>query len=185
MQNKTPLVVLCSKNSAKISAAYNICSNVLKEFKFSYYDVPSGVSETPDTDEEAIQGCYSRINFVEEKFSTNVDFIIALEGLIEKTSFGSFVYGWAVIKDIKRKEFFYGCSGKVMLPNEVSIKLEKNQKLSEIIRELYPHYPKDELDRIGTNGVLTQKLYTRIDEFETAMKCAFGSVISSTGLYND
>lgn len=167
-------VLLCSKNPAKIAATEKICSNIFASFNLACYETPSGINETPDTDDEAILGCYSRISLLESQCFKSLDYIVALEGLVEKKSFGCFVYGWAVVKDILREEFFYGCSGKVMLPNSIYEKIDNNNKLSDVMKQLYIDYSQKELDHLGTNGILTAGMYTRIDEFETALKCAFG-----------
>ncbi|MBD1576794.1 DUF84 family protein [Vibrio sp. S11_S32] len=176
MQNKQLSIALCSNNEAKVSAARGICSELYANFSFIHHNVSSGVSETPETDEEAIQGCHVRIENMENNYEDKFDFIIALEGLIEKKSFGSFVYGWAVIKNIKNNQYYYGCSGKVMLPKIISSRLSRDIKLSDIVLEAYPSITKSNMDKLGTNGVLTNGLYTRVHEFETALKCAFGSV---------
>lgn len=181
MQNKHVSIVLCSNNKAKISAARNICSELYPNFTLSHYNVFSGVSETPETDKEAIKGCHMRIENLENTCNYQADFIIALEGLTEKTAFGSFVYGWAVIKNVVINKYYYGCSGKVMLPEAVSSRLSKDDKLSELILGLYQNISEADMDRLGTNGILTNGLYTRIHEFETALKCAFGCLIVERG----
>ncbi|GLY62502.1 hypothetical protein Pcaca05_33590 [Pectobacterium carotovorum subsp. carotovorum] len=181
MQNKHVTIFLGSNNEAKILSTQNICEMLYQNFTLNHHAVSSGVSETPETDEEAIKGCYIRIDNIESTISDKVDYIIALEGLTEKTSFGSFVYGWAVIKDVVNGKYYYGCSGKVMLPEAVSKSLSKDVKLSESVLSLYPHISSADMDRLGTNGVLTNGLYTRVHEFETALKCAFGSLVGEKG----
>ncbi|WCG82849.1 inosine/xanthosine triphosphatase [Pectobacterium sp. A5351] len=185
MQNKNVTIILASNNEAKISSTQNICSSLFPNFTLSHHIVSSGVSETPETDDEAIKGCYTRIDNLESDINYHVDYIIALEGLTEKTSFGSFVYGWAVIKDTKKNKYHYGCSGKVMLPEDVMEKLSKYIRLSDVVLNLYPHISKADMDRLGTNGVLTNGLYTRVHEFETALKCAFGSLALEKGKMGD
>ncbi|MGM3184869.1 DUF84 family protein [Dickeya oryzae] len=178
MQNKHVTLLLASDNEAKISSVRNTCSFVFENFTLKHKSVESGVSETPQSDDEAISGCQTRIKNIELVQDSYVDYIIALEGLTEKTSFGNFVYGWAVIKDVVTSELYYGCSGKVMLPAIVAEKLDKKIKLSDIILGLNPEISQSDIDKVGTNGVLTGGLYTRVDEFETALKCAFGSLVA-------
>ncbi|WP_396018697.1 inosine/xanthosine triphosphatase [Escherichia coli] len=178
MQSKKK-IFLTSNNPAKVEAVKIVCSKLFDVFSIKHEDIASGVSDTPFTDDEAILGCYTRINSSEHNLSEHVDYIIALEGLIEKKSFGQFVYGWAVIKEMESSSFFYGCSGKVYLPNRVMQKMSSQKRLSDVVLELYPGTSSDELKLIGTNGVLTGGLYTRAMEFETALLCAFGSMMTS------
>jgi non-canonical (house-cleaning) NTP pyrophosphatase len=178
MPNNHPLIALCSENSAKIKATKEICSQAFHNFSLRCYAISSGVSETPDTDEEALAGCHRRIENLEAKLGGEVDVVIALEGLTEKTSYGTFLYGWAVLKNIADGRMYYGCSGKIMLPADVAVGLSRNLKLSDLVLEKFASISRQELERLGTNGVLTGGMYTRSDEFSTALRCAFGSMIA-------
>lgn len=178
MLNKQITILLSSNNEAKIASTKKVCSYLYPDFNLIHHNVFSGVSETPDNDDEAINGCHNRINSLEENSKYNADYIVALEGLVDKTKIGTFVYGWAVIKDIANNNFHYGCSGKFLLPEKVSRQLSKNIKLSDIVLKQYPQFTKEKMDMLGTNGLLTKGLYCRVNEFETALKCAFGSIIA-------
>ncbi len=186
MRNKCITILLSSENEAKISSVRKVCTELFPNFSLYHHNVNSGVSETPENDDEAIQGCHNRIENIEKEFSSiHADYIIALEGLINKNDFGTFVYGWAVIKETGVNKYYYGCSGKVMLPADITAKLAKNVKLSDLVLELYPQFSDSDLKNLGTNGVLTQGLYTRVQEFETALKCAFGSLVVQKGGQHD
>lgn len=182
MQNKCVTLLLSSENEAKISSVRKVCAELFPDFSLHHNNVTSGVSETPENDDEAIQGCLNRIENIENKIpSLQPDYIIALEGLINRTTFGTFIYGWAVIKETGTNKFHYGCSGKVMLPSDITAALSKDMKLSDLVLDLYPQFTSEDMNKIGTNGVLTRGLYTRVDEFETALRCAFGSLVSQKG----
>ncbi|EDX0374194.1 DUF84 family protein [Salmonella enterica] len=186
MRNKCVTILLSSKNEAKISSVRKVCTELFPNFSLYHYNITSGVSETPEDDDEAIKGCHNRIENIEREVSSiHADYIIALEGLINKSEFGAFVYGWAVIKEIGVNKYYYGCSGKVMLPSDITAKLSKNVKLSDLILDLYPQFSNEDLNKLGTNGVLTHGLYTRVQEFETALKCAFGSLVVQQGFQHD
>lgn len=111
MQSKKK-IFLTSNNPAKVEAVKIVCSKLFDVFSIKHEDIASGVGDTPFTDDEAILGCYTRINSSEHNLSEHVDYIIALEGLIEKKSFGQFVYGWAVIKEMESSSFFMDVVGK-------------------------------------------------------------------------
>lgn len=178
MQNKHYIVALCSENNAKIEATKKICSLAFHNFTLGCYAIASGVSETPDSDEEALVGCRQRIANFENGVNGEVDIIIALEGLTEKNVFGTFLYGWAALKNVANGKTYYGCSGKIMLPEDVISGLSRDEKLSDLVLEKYRSVSKEDIERQGTNGVLTGGMYTRSDEFNTALRCAFGSMIA-------
>lgn len=178
MQNNNIIVALCSENIAKIKATKEVCNLAFRNFSLECYSVPSGVSETPNSDEEALFGCHRRIENLQSKLNREVDLIIALEGLTETTPFGVFLYGWATIKHVPSGKIFYGCSGKVMLPDDITNDLSCDIKLSDLVLKKFTSVSKEDLEQLGTNGILTNKMYTREDEFSTALRCALGSMIA-------
>ncbi|HAK1939075.1 TPA: DUF84 family protein [Salmonella enterica] len=184
MQNKNIVIALCSENRAKIKATKEICSLAFPDFSLKCYAVSSGVSETPDSDEEALVGCHRRIENLQSGLNGEADLIIALEGLTETTSFGTFLYGWAVLKHVSSGKMFYGCSGKVMLPDDVANGLSCDVKLSDLVLEKFISVSREELERLGTNGGLTDGMYTRSDEFSTALRCALGSMLAEHNTLN-
>ncbi|EAQ9807892.1 hypothetical protein A7T52_19460 [Salmonella enterica subsp. diarizonae serovar 60:r:e,n,x,z15] len=178
MQNKHFVIALCSENSAKIKATKEICSLAFRNFSLGCYAVSSGVSETPDSDKEALVGCHRRIENLQAGLGCEADLIIALEGLTETTPLGTFLYGWAVLKNVSSGKMYYGCSGKIMLPEDVASGLSRNMKLSDLVLEKFVSVSREDLERLGTNGILTDGMYTRSDEFSTALRCALGSMIA-------
>lgn len=178
MQNNNIIIALCSENIAKAKATKDICSIAFRNFSLECYAVSSGVSETPNSDEEALIGCHQRIENLQSKLNGKVDLIIALEGLTETTPFGVFLYGWAAIKYVPSGKMFYGCSGKIMLPDYVANDLSRDIKLSDLVIKKLTSVSKEDLEKLGTNGILTNKMYTRTDEFSTALRCALGSMIT-------
>jgi len=184
MQNNHRIIALCSENSAKIRATKEICSLAFRDFSLGCHTVPSDVSETPDSDEEALEGCHRRIENLQARLGVEADLIIALEGLIDKTSFGTFLYGWAVIKHVPSGKMYYGCSGKIMLPEDVASGHSRNKKLSDLVLERFPSILREDMDELGTNGVLTNGIYTRSDEFCTALRCALGSMTAEQNAMN-
>ncbi|EBV3242469.1 hypothetical protein DOH76_23565 [Salmonella enterica subsp. enterica serovar Oranienburg] len=173
MQNDNLTIWLASKNKAKKEAVELIASELFKNYSINCCESNSGVSNTPLSDEEAIQGCINRIDSINGFDTSNESIYISMEGLIKKETFGCFVYGWVTIKWSKSKKIYYGCSGKVMLPDDVYNKCLKGEHLSDVVRSLHPMNN----DLWGTNGLMTQGIYTRVDEFMTALKCAIGCFI--------
>lgn len=171
--------VLSSTNKAKTKATKQVLAEFFPDFELECLDVESGVSKTPDTDDEGIQGCLNRISQAKIK-SPSADGYLGLEGIITKNSFGVFICGWCVV-ELKDKQGI-GCSAKVQLPNFIANKIETFGQLSNLVKESYPSELVSEMDVIGTNGVVTNKGYTRVDEFVDALKCAIGYISNEKNL---
>ena len=161
-------------------------------------DVESGVNKTPNSDEEGIKGSQNRIKNAkielekleklgelkfeiyktevknENKKLTQSVVFIGMEGIINVNQFGTFLGGWICL-EIAGIEYF-GSSTRCQLPPKIAQNAKNFKELSGTVKEIYQNIPNvDELvDRIGTNGLLTGGLYTRIDEFEDALKCSWG-----------
>lgn len=173
MKNKRKLIIICSKNKAKNDAVISVMKQYFYDFELISLDTNSGVSETPIGDEEGVKGCLNRIKdaMVQEK---NGDFYVAMEGILSKTTCGTFLCGWTVIYNKEDNEYYYGCSAKVKVPDEIIEKTNKNERLSDVVAK-FVGSTDDEISKIGTNGLLTNGAYTRTDEFIDSIKCAISS----------
>ena len=167
------LIVICSKNKAKNDAVISILNNYVDEFRAQSLETKSGVSETPIGDEEGITGCHNRIKDALNQ-EPNGFLYVAMEGILSKTSFGVFICGWTVIYNKELNEYYYGCSSKVKVPDEIVANISPKQRLSDIVAR-YIKSTDDEVSNYGTNGILTNGSYTRTDEFKDSVMCAISS----------
>ena len=110
---------------------------------------------------------------IQEKL-TQTTIFIGMEGIINVNKFGTFLGGWVCL-EINNQEYL-GCSARCQLPKSVAENATNFRELSQTVKEVYQNIPNvnELVDRIGTNGLLTNGFYTRIDEFEDALKCSFG-----------
>jgi len=173
------VLAIASENEAKVAALRRVCNAVFDAHHIIAVSAPSGVAETPTSDAEAIEGCRNRLSAMQAKHAETVDFWIALEGLIERSSFGDFVYGWAAVRKGDDGPVFYGCSGKVMLPMGLLDDMPAGAKLSTFVKQRLDTDCNSEIDVLGTNGFLTRGLYDRTKEFETAIQCALGVALNT------
>lgn len=167
------LIVVCSKNRAKNEAVKNVIKQYFQNFEIKSLETNSGVSETPIGDDEGINGCINRIKDAINK-EKNANLYIAMEGILSKNKFGTFLCGWTVVYNKELNEYYYGCSSKIRLPNEIINKTTKNDRLSEVVAK-FTGSTDDEISNIGTNGMLTNGVYTRTDEFIDSITCAISS----------
>lgn len=165
-------IILTSTNDAKIAATQKTATKLFGEVEIVPLKVETGVSNTPLTDEEGIEGAIHRIEEA-KKMDDSADLYVGLEGILSKNKYGSFICGWAVVesKDNRRA---YGCSGKVQLPPFIANHIESFQELSDEVKKRYPSSFVEEMPMIGSNGIITNRFYTRVDEFEDALLCTFG-----------
>lgn len=166
-------VVVCSKNGAKNAATKKVLDNYFTDIEFISLETNSMVSETPMSDEEGIKGCLNRISDA-LKQEDDANLYVAMEGILSSNYYGYFLCGWSVIYDKKNDEYYFGCSAKVRVPDEIIKLSDSSKRLSSIVAD-YFEAQEDEVRELGTNGILTNGAYTRTDEFVDSLLCAIGS----------
>ena len=171
MQNKK--IIVCSRNKTKNDAVNAVVREYFNNFEIKSLETNSGVSETPVGDDEGIKGCLNRIDDAINQ-DQDGDLYIAMEGILTKCEYGTFLCGWTVIYDVASKEYLYGCSAKVKVPDEIIANINKSQRLSDVVAKSVGKTD-DEVSKIGTNGLLTNGSYTRTDEFIDSIVCAISS----------
>lgn len=174
-------IVLTTTNKAKQEALHKTLEKLSIDAEVVSIKVETGVSNTPITDEEGIAGALNRIENA-KKIVEDGDIYIGLEGIITTNEYGIFICGWAVIetRDGKRS---MGCSSKVELPEKIAKNISDFQELADEVKTSYPSELVEEMVLLGSNGVITNRLYTRVDEFEDSLMCAFGYLQNKTN-YN-
>lgn len=173
MENRKKLIIVCSKNIAKNNAVENVIKEFIRNYEIRSLETNSGVSETPVDDEEGIEGCFNRIKsaLIQEP---NGDLYVAMEGILTKNKYGTFLCGWTVIYNRENNEYYYGCSAKVKVPDVIIANMKKSQRLSDVVAE-FSDSTGDEISKLGTNGLLTNGIYTRTNEFVDSIICAISS----------
>lgn len=166
-------IVVCSKNKAKNEAVGNIMNKFFNNYEIVSLNTNSGVSETPVGDEEGVLGCKNRIKDALTQV-LDADLYVAMEGILTEEPFGTFLCGWTLIYNRVEDEYYYGCSSKIKIPDEIIAKVSKDTRLSQVVAD-YVGSTDEEISKIGTNGLLTHGAYTRTDEFEDSVLCAISS----------
>jgi non-canonical (house-cleaning) NTP pyrophosphatase len=165
-------VVLSSSNEAKKRAALQAITeifgagNVLKTL-----EAPSGVSATPMSFEESIQGAKNRVTH-SRQMAPNADYYIGAEGGVGKIADQWFIGGWVVVEN-KVGEQHLAASALVELPFFLVSRLDADTPLSQSIEET--DFPVDLYERrnvLGTNGLITNGTYSRVTEFYDALRIA-------------
>jgi inosine/xanthosine triphosphatase len=141
------------------------------------YEVESGVSHTPTSREELMQGARQRAEMLSEmlrKRNERVDFFVGLEGgldvAVENAVRRVFLESWAYVSDGSRGHF--GCSGSVELPEALAEEvLSRGTELSAAIDRFAG--AAGIRDGQGAWGVLTRNQLSRQESFRLAAIAAF------------
>ncbi|MBT3817352.1 MAG: DUF84 family protein [Candidatus Magasanikbacteria bacterium] len=165
-------ILLTSQNKAKNKAIHKVASQFFETYHIESISVETGVSATPINDEEGIQGALNRIKNARQ-INNSADIYVGLEGILTENSYGSFICGWAVLESNNGKRAF-GASAKVKLPNSIAKNIHTFKELSNEVSNYYNSDLIKDIPELGSNGIITNRAYTRIDEFEDALMCAFG-----------
>lgn len=163
-----------AKNLAVRTAFQKAFPNVIIETQG--FDVESGISEQPTTDEEAIQGALNRANGALAKLAT-ANFGIGLEGNTVTIGERMYLHGWVAIVQKDTDAAGIGHSSGLELPEYLKAGIDAGKELGPLIQEML----KDEDNTIrhtqGTNGVLSGGLYTREQEFIDAATVALARFV--------
>ena len=166
-------IVVCSKNKAKNEAVESVIKDFISDYEIISLDTNSNVSETPIGDQEGILGCKNRIIDAINQVS-DANLYIAMEGILTETFDETFLCGWTVIYNKDKNEYYYGCSAKVHVPSVIVNDLSKDERLSDKVAK-YFNCTEEEVRNYGTNGMLTNGCYRRVDEFTDSVLCAISS----------
>jgi inosine/xanthosine triphosphatase len=141
------------------------------------YEVESGVSHTPSSREELMQGARQRVEALQDHLRAQAiaaDFLIGMEGgldvAVENGVKRVFLESWAYVNDGIRGHF--GCSGSIELPEALAEEvLTRGAELSVAIDQFAGAV--GIRDGQGAWGVLSRNLISRQDSFRLAVVAAF------------
>jgi inosine/xanthosine triphosphatase len=141
------------------------------------YEVESGVSHTPSSREELMQGARQRVEALQVSLraaSRVADFFIGLEGGLDVAFENGlkrvFLESWAYVSDGNKGHF--GCSGSIELPEALAEEvLFRGTELSVAIDQFAGAV--GIRDGQGAWGVLSRNLISRQDSFRLAVLAAF------------
>jgi inosine/xanthosine triphosphatase len=146
-------------------------------FDITGYEVESGVSHTPSSRQELMQGARQRVQALHETLREKKvpgDYYIGLEGgldvAVENGLRRVFLESWAYISDGRIGHF--GCSGSIELPDALAEEvLSRGKELSVAIDQFAGAV--GIRDGQGAWGVLSGNLISRQDSFRLAVIAAF------------
>ena len=176
-------IILCTQNEAKVKATMEILGNYFDNYNLTPVKTNSYVSETPTSDSEGIMGCKNRINdAIARDFKG--DIYISMEGILKKAEGKHYLGGWTCIydRDKNDSDYFIGSSRFIKVPEDALKGFNHQARLSKLIGDYYGKTD-EEVSKIGTNGIITNGAYTRVDEFKESLEAAMSTIYSKKMVY--
>ncbi|MBT2690521.1 DUF84 family protein [Bacillus sp. ISL-47] len=160
-------IIIGSKNPAKIMAVQTAFSDY--EAGIIPYDVPSGVSDQPFSDEETIKGAINRAFGALKIAGGQIG--IGLEGGVHKTEYGLFLCNWGALAE-EGKPPIIGGGARIPLPEEISARLLSGEELGPVMDDYAKkiNVRKNE----GAVGIFTNGQVNRSEMFSHVMKLLIG-----------
>jgi inosine/xanthosine triphosphatase len=174
-------VALGTKNEAKTKACISVFERAFpgEHIDVSGYSVESGVSDMPMSNDETYEGALNRALEL-TLLDSSADYYVGLEGGVQEGPKGRlYLLGWAAIIKAGSDLDYAGHSGGIELPDEIADKLREGAELGPLIQEMTGDEKNEIRHTLGTNGLLTNGLYSRDKEFEDAIACALGISLSA------
>lgn len=168
-------VAVGSTNPVKLDAARAAASDVFDDASVTGVAVDSGVSEMPDSHEEARQGARHRAERALKRSSHDVG--LGPEGYVIDIDGTLYLSNWVVAVDADgtRGE---GGGALVALPERIADRIRGGEELGPVIDEEVGRDGISEAE--GTFGVLTDGRYTRQRAFADAVHCALTPLVQDT-----
>jgi inosine/xanthosine triphosphatase len=176
-------IAVGSARLPKLNAVRDAASSIAPFFgegavmEVAGYEVESGVSHTPISREELMQGARQRAGRLQENLRAcghSAEFYVGLEGGLNVTAENGvrrvFLESWAYVSDGSRGHF--GCSGSIELPEALAEEvLSRGTELSAAIDQFAGAV--GIRDGQGAWGVLSRNLISRQESFRLAVVAAF------------
>lgn len=156
------LVAVGSTNRTKIEAVQNVFRHYYPDCEVTGFDVASGVSDQPISEEEMFTGAETRASTA-LILMPEAHFGVGIEGGLRKAVFGWFESSLIVIKD-NHGRIGIGSSGGLALPDVVLRRIESGENLEQAVDVIFG--TKNIGESAGMFGVMTKGLVTRASGVE-------------------
>lgn len=166
------LVAIGTKNRAKTAAVEGVIRKYFNHVEFVYYEVESGVSEQPVSDEETRQGAINRA--IRTRHLSQADLSFGLEGGVREIDGVMYCCNWGAVA-LKDGRVISGAGAQFILPEEIAVKLREGGELGPIMDDFTK--TKDIRHHAGAIGIFTNSLIDRKQMFEHVVTILLGQVM--------
>lgn len=165
MKNKKIIVLVGSINPVKIKAVKNVFKKIFKKVEVKGRKSASGVNPQPISFEEAYKGALNRAKNLSKKGEV-FDYLVGIEGGIQKYSFG-WVTGGAIVIINQKNEIGVGFSPQLLLGSRIIKRIKKGNELGQVLENISGI--KDIKQKQGAFGYFTDNLLTREKAYEAGV----------------
>lgn len=159
-------VIVASHNPVKIEAA-NLGFAALfpaEDFHFAGVNVPSLVSDQPQSDAETLQGAHNRAEHARQH-SPQADYWVGIEGGIADLGHAMQAFAWVVIRNHQHSG--QGKTGTFILPQEVARLVREGHELGDADDIVFGK--SNSKQQNGAIGLLTGDVLTRATFYQQAV----------------
>lgn len=162
-------IAIGSTNPAKVNAVKEAFRRNGTDVTVLSFNVPSGVSAQPFSDEETIKGAINRgENCLQAK---DVDIGIGLEGGVTETPFGLCICNWGALVEENKSPLIAG-GARFLLPDEIATRLRDGEELGPVMDDFSKR--KNVRKKEGAIGIFTNGYVTRDEMFIHVMNLLIG-----------
>ena len=166
-------IAVSSTNPVKVTAVRQVALKKWPDVEATAVNVPSGVSEMPMSDAEAIAGAQNRATAARER--CGADLGVGLEGGVHRESFGLTLMGWVAVVDGNGREGIGG-AGRLPLPAIIADRVLAGEELGPVMDDLVADH--NTKQKAGAVGTLTAGLVPRADAFALGVAYALAPFVA-------
>ncbi|MBN1148690.1 MAG: inosine/xanthosine triphosphatase [Anaerolineales bacterium] len=173
-------VIVASKNPVKIQAVRSGFERMFprETFDFQGFITPSGVSDQPRSDAEALQGAFNRAQMAAQG-APQAQFWVGVEGGIQEQEDGMIAFAWVVV--IANGMTGKARTGAFYLPPRVARLVREGKELGDADDIVFGR--SNSKQENGAVGLLTGNVIDRAELYATAVVLALAP-FKNPGLYS-
>lgn len=165
-------IAVGSTNPVKVEAVRTMAQRVWPDVEVVSIAVPSGISDMPMSDEEALTGARNRAQAARQ--AAAADLGVGLEGGVHQEPFGLTLHGWVVISDGNGREGIGG-GARLPLPQAIAQRVRDGEELGDVMDDILDDH--NVKQKGGAVGALTAGLVMRQETFAVAVAYALSPFI--------
>jgi len=166
-------IAVGSTNPVKVEAVRVMVARIWPDVEVIPVSVPSGVSEMPMSDAEAIRGARNRA--LAAKAALGADLGVGLEGGVQLGDGRLLLCGWVAVVDGNGREGIGG-AGRLPLPPIIADRVLAGEELGPVMDDLVADH--NTKQKGGAVGTLTAGLVPRADAFALGVAYALAPFVA-------
>lgn len=171
-------IAVATTNKGKLVGIKRAFAEHAASGRYSYALIPisveSGVSDTPLSDEEMLEGCSNRLMAL-RSIAPEADIYAAVEGGFALAGMRWYVRGWSLIHDKALDRTASASGASVQVPVAYSGLLRPAERFTDSLQQ-FGSDNAQALRDLGANGVFSGGVYTRSDTFYDGIRICLAEI---------